>query len=255
MSLGILLLCTVPHRKTQSFGLFQPPIEKTFPESFSCFGIAYYEVWNSKTFWPRVVKARRCFMAFASGWRFWNHSKKRQMADNKGHGEVYLQESFVATFLRTLDSKTRTKIESVSGGFPMILEKTIGFLDGGIPPRTWYSLLKMTARAPTESLGKHGEDGKIFGRKSSKIWLLHDVNSLHSRKRESEFLASQEINRDFSSLKPPAAPKSPRCSHFRRESFWQKVKQNLTSAWCELLAQQKKGERVSYICPLGFCVY
>ena len=73
--------------------------------------------------------------------------------------EVYLQESFVATFLRTLDSKTRTKIESVSGGFPTILEKTIGFLDGGIPPRTWYSLLKMTERAPTESFGKHGEDG------------------------------------------------------------------------------------------------
>ena len=83
--------------------------------------------------------------------------------------EVYLQESFVSTFLRTLDGKTRTKIETVSGGFPLILEKTIGFLNGGIPPRTWYSLLKMTARTPMESTGKNGASGGKFCRKSNNI--------------------------------------------------------------------------------------
>ena len=70
--------------------------------------------------------------------------------------EIYLQESFVSTFIRGLDPKTRTRIELCSGAFATTLERAISFLDSGIPPGAWFSLYKMTARAPEkmfESMG------------------------------------------------------------------------------------------------------
>lgn len=70
--------------------------------------------------------------------------------------EIYLQESFVSTFIRGLDPKTRTRIELCSGAFATTLERAISFLDSGIPPGAWFSLYKMTARDPEkifESMG------------------------------------------------------------------------------------------------------
>eukprot|EP00435_Cladocopium_sp_Y103_P043632 s2722_g12.t1 len=77
--------------------------------------------------------------------------------------EIYLQESFVSTFLQTLDQRTRTRIQLCSGGFAAVLERAIGFLDSGIPPKAWFALFKMTARLPTEEIGKDGSSGEIFG--------------------------------------------------------------------------------------------
>ena len=161
--------------------------------------------------------------------------------------EVYLQESFVSTFLRTLDGKTRTKIETVSGGFPLILEKTIGFLNGGIPPRTWYSLLKMTARTPTESTGKNGASGGKFCRKSNNIWLLRDVNSLHSSKkavRLSCFSGNQSWFLHRSSL--PPYPK-PQVQSFQGGKFCRKSNNIWLLRDVNSLHSSKKAVRLSYI--------
>ena len=63
--------------------------------------------------------------------------------------EIYLQESFVSTYIRGLEPKIRARVELCSGAFATTIERAISFLDGGIPPQAWFSLFKMTARSPT----------------------------------------------------------------------------------------------------------
>eukprot|EP00435_Cladocopium_sp_Y103_P039111 s1573_g10.t1 len=56
--------------------------------------------------------------------------------------EVYLQEILVATFVKKLDPTVRARLESLALGFAGILRIAIGYLNSGIPPKTWWWLLR-----------------------------------------------------------------------------------------------------------------
>ena len=70
--------------------------------------------------------------------------------------EVYLQEAFVATFLEKISPGSRSLIGQCSGAFEMTLNRTVAFLQSGIPPPTWFYLLRGNASAPSKKAGKMG---------------------------------------------------------------------------------------------------
>ena len=73
--------------------------------------------------------------------------------------EVYIQEVLVTTFIERLSPRTRFLIEPCSGEFAITVERTIAFLDSGIPPRAWFTLLSTAAVFPPEKDDKVGSDG------------------------------------------------------------------------------------------------
>ena len=68
--------------------------------------------------------------------------------------EIYLQEVLACTYVKKLDPKVREKIERFSLGFAGILERVIGFLQHGIPSKTWRWLLRAEAGLQMGDAGK-----------------------------------------------------------------------------------------------------
>eukprot|EP00438_Fugacium_kawagutii_P012665 Skav215620 [mRNA] locus=scaffold666:640257:644840:- [translate_table: standard] len=75
--------------------------------------------------------------------------------------EVYLQESFVTTFIEKLDAKSRSLVEAYAGGFSSLLLRAVSFLHAGVPPSAWYFLIRGAARPPQASEG-NGVNGDNF---------------------------------------------------------------------------------------------
>eukprot|EP00435_Cladocopium_sp_Y103_P018494 s3398_g4.t1 len=73
--------------------------------------------------------------------------------------EIYLQEVLVTTFEAKISPSTQFRIRLAAGGFALALERTIAFLESGIPPRAWYFLLR-GADGFTRDIGKNGTDGE-----------------------------------------------------------------------------------------------
>lgn len=92
------------------------------------------------------------------------------------------------TFLERLPTKTRQLIELRAGAFAATLEKAVAFLDTGIPPATWYSLLKIAASPPSESAGKDGKNGSFLRPGVQTYEPGHDDLSMHDGKRAGELL-------------------------------------------------------------------
>ena len=106
--------------------------------------------------------------------------------------EIYPQEVTVVTFLERLPTKTRQLIELRAGAFAATLEKAIAFLDTGIPPATWYSLLKISASPPTESVEKDGTNGSFLRPTVQQNERGHDDLPMHDGKRAGELLENKK---------------------------------------------------------------
>ena len=89
----------------------------------------------------------------------------------------------VVTFLEELPPKTRQLIELRAGAFAATLEKAMVFLDTGIPPAAWYSLLKIPASSPAKSAEKDGNGGDFSRPFVRQTGLGHDDLSMHDSKR------------------------------------------------------------------------
>ena len=106
--------------------------------------------------------------------------------------EVYLQEVTVVTFLEGLHPKTRHLIQLRAGAAPT-LEKAVAFLDTGILPAAWYSLLKLSASSPSKIAGKDGDDASFSKPSVQTIGLGHDDLSMHDGKRAGDLLDNHMI--------------------------------------------------------------
>ena len=68
--------------------------------------------------------------------------------------EIYLQEVESVTYIHKLTVAQRQKISDLAFAFPQTLEKAICFLDSGVPPRSWFALMK------SQQVGSLGKDGR-----------------------------------------------------------------------------------------------
>ena len=121
--------------------------------------------------------------------------------------EVYLQEVLVTTFLEKLKPRTRYLIELCSSEFAIVLERGITFLDTGIPPRTWYNLLKVSGDIPTENVRKAGVNGSCFGQTFDQQRSWHDDFSHQDREKgSSDILVNKKSNGGFRGSSLPPRP-------------------------------------------------
>ena len=121
--------------------------------------------------------------------------------------EIYLQEVMVVTFLEKVNPRTRSLIEMCSSGFSATVERAIAFLDTGIPPSTWYRLLKLAADVPPENVEKVGKSGGTDQVGQPFSGSNHDDNSLHrSKKTERDLLENKKSTRGFRDSSLPPRP-------------------------------------------------
>ena len=72
--------------------------------------------------------------------------------------ELYLQEVLYTTYTERISETARNKIQNLAGVFPKVLEKTICFLKGAIPPQVWFRLFQAD---DNEELGREGTRWKF----------------------------------------------------------------------------------------------
>ena len=112
--------------------------------------------------------------------------------------EIYLQEVLVTTFLEKLRPRTRFLIELCAGEFAIVIDRVITFLDTGIPPRTWFSLLRCSGDIPTENVRKVGKNGSFWSQPREKHRAWHDETSMQdSEKGSRDILDFKKSNGDF----------------------------------------------------------
>ena len=97
--------------------------------------------------------------------------------------EIYLQKLMVSTFLEKIKPKTRQLIHLCSGEFAIVVERTIAFLDSGIPPQAWFTLLKVAAEIPMKNVEKDGSNGGHASSCNANLGEQHDDPSQHDGKR------------------------------------------------------------------------
>ena len=93
--------------------------------------------------------------------------------------EIYLQKLMVSTFLEKIKPKTRKLIHLCSGEFAIVVERTIAFLDSGIPPQAWFTLLKVAAEIPMKNVEKDGSNGGHASSCNANLGEQHDDPSQH----------------------------------------------------------------------------
>jgi len=122
--------------------------------------------------------------------------------------EIYLQEVLVTTFLEKLRPRTRFLIELCAGEFAIVIDRVITFLDTGIPPKAWFSLLKSSGDIPTENVRKAGINGSNFSHPGDQHMDWHDETPVQdSEKGSCDILGCKKSIGGFrgSSLPPPPA--------------------------------------------------
>ena len=77
-------------------------------------------------------------------------------------------------------------IELCSGEFAITVERTIAFLDSGIPPRAWFNLLKTATAFPSEKDGTDGKGGENFRHAWNKPSHWHDDEPSQQESKKSE---------------------------------------------------------------------
>ena len=79
------------------------------------------------------------------------------------------------TFLEKIKPKTRQLIHLCSGEFAIVVERTIAFLDSGIPPQAWFTLLKVAMK----NVEKDGSNGGRASSCNANLGEQHDDPSQH----------------------------------------------------------------------------
>jgi hypothetical protein len=77
-------------------------------------------------------------------------------------------------------------IELCSGEFAIIVERTIAFLDSGIPPCVWFNLLKTAAAFPSKKEETDGNGGENWSHawKHPSHWLDDEPSQQKSKTSE-----------------------------------------------------------------------
>eukprot|EP00435_Cladocopium_sp_Y103_P050220 s698_g15.t1 len=98
--------------------------------------------------------------------------------------EIYLQEIQVCTYLDKVSPRARALIELCAGSFAYTLERAIAYLNAGIPPAAWYSLLKIAEGSPTQKSGKDGMCGEFSSHEARQNGPWHDGPSKQNSKSQ-----------------------------------------------------------------------